>query len=1399
MSSRFAVKTQSLVSGSPRSLSLGEDATLSYREGVGIVRDTVGGLRSASRSGSREDNPGPVALGFSTEYGRVSEREDVSSGPVQRSSSASRRSASSTPQFSDEGNVDDIVAEPRLRSRDSARERSSERVRISSENGVKDSASSFLRDSGSDRSAPSGALLDDEDSAPAVSQFLRRPSATAATPAATPAATAEGESLAPSKLPPPSPARAVDAATMAEAVESEALPDHDGEATRVLGRLTLREEHFPALTMEDDVWEDGEGENDGDVTDAMTPAGWEADEGDPTLYLPVVAVSEARATWRREFPSLRRGWLGQLPALEASAAASPAGVAVPPAPVLALARRGMPASIQGTLWLLLLGNPLHVTPALYESLERRAMTALAEAAAAVAAAATAAASSRSRYSRFSVRFRDEAGAGELTQSSLRPTAAASVTAPLAVPSTGLDELPSESETESSRRPDSRRTDSRRAAALPPVLAVAITARPDVIAAPAAAASRPSSASLFLRSGSRSGTSGGVRRRERVDSDEDASDYSGGGGAAAQRPRYHSEASEPAPVLRAPALSPPPALPLPPTPIGLPERIVVPLDASFPEQTTGRVLHCGWLLCQQRRRLGLGTGWKRRWCVLLPRCIAIFKDDVRLSGVGLEAPPRAARRIGGVILDGAVVLHGPASVAAVGGASPAASLAMQKKFGLAFFEIFYPATQLAMALRCETEADAAPWMRGLWHSAATFPGAVAPAAAEAYTYAAPAPTPAAVPTLSPRSRGAGTELGAGRSQSSPRAGSGSRGTVASPVLPSIGVFVADVKTGYDGDEARSARRSASTPRVQRAAAPVTALDDDELEASTRSWSRKSAASGTVVGLRRVSQGPPSGRQTGPLRQSLEASEVRAESTAPVERGGRRLYAAGGANSSGRMSSSGTDPFGRRFVSGADDDENARPYDPDEALGDDVDDDDDDDAATTASGRSGRSLGRASVSSLRTGSAGAVVPAAAPVAAAPVAAAPVAAAAITLAPALKRAPMPAAALAPAVAESTIAGGAAGIAGVAAAAARASAAAGGSSARSALVPVPRVPSNLTAEARWLWQIEFDLARTYPHLAFFAEGSPMRMQMRRALLAYALFRPDIGYVRGMSHVAATLMLVVGTLAPDEDAVAAVTAAASAVSPSPSPAPAPAPAPRQSFSTYSFSSPSPPAPTSFSGGGASGGMLFVPRSMRRDGSEGAGGGGAAGAAPMGPMAAAVWSAKAAADEAAVLARLRPQNSAEVIVFRAMTALVARLVPLRIVYSRTAPQLRALGELSRTVLLRAAPRAAAALDKLGLSVPSVFEPWFASLFTRALGLEAALRLWDRFLVGGAAAALKAAVGLASLLLPVLESGCSAAAARHDLLCVPAKYRDEFALLPLVDAVVLMPTELVALRNLDKAL
>ena len=52
----------------------------------------------------------------------------------------------------------------------------------------------------------------------------------------------------------------------------------------------------------------------------------------------------------------------------------------------------------------------------------------------------------------------------------------------------------------------------------------------------------------------------------------------------------------------------------------------------------------------------------------------------------------------------------------------------------------------------------------------------------------------------------------------------------------------------------------------------------------------------------------------------------------------------------------------------------------------------------------------------------------------------------------------------------------------------------------------------------IDEDLKRTFVPLGFFSIGEPMYMKIHELLLIYAFYRPDIGYVQGMSFIAGIL-----------------------------------------------------------------------------------------------------------------------------------------------------------------------------------------------------------------------------------------------------------------------------------------
>lgn len=54
----------------------------------------------------------------------------------------------------------------------------------------------------------------------------------------------------------------------------------------------------------------------------------------------------------------------------------------------------------------------------------------------------------------------------------------------------------------------------------------------------------------------------------------------------------------------------------------------------------------------------------------------------------------------------------------------------------------------------------------------------------------------------------------------------------------------------------------------------------------------------------------------------------------------------------------------------------------------------------------------------------------------------------------------------------------------------------------------------------IEEDLKRTFVPLGFFDRGEPLHDVIRKMLLTYAYYRPDIGYVQGMSFIAGILAI---------------------------------------------------------------------------------------------------------------------------------------------------------------------------------------------------------------------------------------------------------------------------------------
>jgi len=57
----------------------------------------------------------------------------------------------------------------------------------------------------------------------------------------------------------------------------------------------------------------------------------------------------------------------------------------------------------------------------------------------------------------------------------------------------------------------------------------------------------------------------------------------------------------------------------------------------------------------------------------------------------------------------------------------------------------------------------------------------------------------------------------------------------------------------------------------------------------------------------------------------------------------------------------------------------------------------------------------------------------------------------------------------------------------------------------------------------VEEDLHRTYTDLGYFRYGKKLYQPLKNILAAFSVFRPDLGYVQGMSYIAGSLLLHTG------------------------------------------------------------------------------------------------------------------------------------------------------------------------------------------------------------------------------------------------------------------------------------
>ena len=97
------------------------------------------------------------------------------------------------------------------------------------------------------------------------------------------------------------------------------------------------------------------------------------------------------------------------------------------------------------------------------------------------------------------------------------------------------------------------------------------------------------------------------------------------------------------------------------------------------------------------------------------------------------------------------------------------------------------------------------------------------------------------------------------------------------------------------------------------------------------------------------------------------------------------------------------------------------------------------------------------------------------------------------------------------------------------------GGSSDNSVVVANAKDEKSMYGKETSVLSIGVDLNRTFPKLAFFRHDGSHHKPLKQVLAAYCFYRPDCGYVQGMSFLAAMLLLQMGIEDPYETFVVLV------------------------------------------------------------------------------------------------------------------------------------------------------------------------------------------------------------------------------------------------------------------------
>jgi|TARA_B110000285_G_scaffold212310_1_gene255737 hypothetical protein len=76
--------------------------------------------------------------------------------------------------------------------------------------------------------------------------------------------------------------------------------------------------------------------------------------------------------------------------------------------------------------------------------------------------------------------------------------------------------------------------------------------------------------------------------------------------------------------------------------------------------------------------------------------------------------------------------------------------------------------------------------------------------------------------------------------------------------------------------------------------------------------------------------------------------------------------------------------------------------------------------------------------------------------------------------------------------------------------------------LIQIDSPSYQVLAREKSISLIEQDIKRTFGDLALFQEGMKYHDSLLKILRAFAMYRPDIGYVQGMSYIAALVLLYI-------------------------------------------------------------------------------------------------------------------------------------------------------------------------------------------------------------------------------------------------------------------------------------